>query len=130
FAPAAGPIGPIYSPGLYTVPFTSPSSFAPFAPLPGGRHIDQNLRAPYTQQANLGIQYAVAKDFVLEVNGAYTGGRELLGVVDINTYDGRRACDGAEGATQGAKCAAAFAAGQIPAATFSGARLNPTLASD
>jgi Carboxypeptidase regulatory-like domain/TonB dependent receptor len=132
FAPAAGPIGPIDSPGLYTVPFTNPSPFAPFAPLPGGRHIDQNLRAPYTQQANLGIQYAVAKDFVLEVNGAYTGGRELLGVVDINTYDGRRACDGttASGATQAAKCAAAFAAGQIPAATFSGARLNPTLASD
>jgi Carboxypeptidase regulatory-like domain/TonB dependent receptor len=132
FAPAAGAIGPIDSPGLYTVPFTNPSPFAPFAPLPGGRHIDQNLRAPYTQQANLGVQYAVAKDFVLEVNGAYTGGRALLGIVDINTYNGRRACDGAtaSGATQAAKCAAAFAAGQIPAATFTARRLNPTLASD
>jgi Carboxypeptidase regulatory-like domain/TonB dependent receptor len=130
FAPAAGAIGPIDSPGLYGVPFTNPGPFAPFASRPSGRHIDQNLRAPYTQQANLGIQYAVAKDFVLEVNGAYTGGRELLGVVDINTYDGRRACDGAEGATQGAKCAAAAAAGEIPAATFTAARLNPTLASD
>jgi Carboxypeptidase regulatory-like domain/TonB dependent receptor len=130
FAPAAGAIGPIDSPGLYGVPFTNPAPFAPFASLPSGRHINQNLRAPYTQQANLGIQYAVAKDFVLEVNGAYTGGRALIGVVDINTYNGRRACDGAEGATQGAKCAAAFAAGQIPAATFTAARLNPTLASD
>jgi hypothetical protein len=130
FVPGAGAIGPINSPGLYSVPFTNPAPFLPFAPLPSGRHMDQNLRSPYTQQANLGFQYAVAKDFVLEVNGAYTGGRALIGVVDINTYDGRRACDGAEGATQGAKCAAAFAAGEIPAATFTGRRLNPTLASD
>jgi hypothetical protein len=130
FVPAAGAIGPIDSPGLYTVPFTSPAPFAPFAPLPSGRHIDQNLRAPYTQQANLGIQYGLSKDFVLEVNGTYTGGRELIGVVDVNTYNGRRACDGAEGAAQGAKCAAAFAAGEIPSATFTGRRPNPTLASD
>ena len=130
FVPAAGPIGPIDSPGLYGVPFTNPAPFAPFAPLPSGRHMDQNLRSPYTQQANLGVQYQVARDFVLEVDGAYTGGRALIGVVDSNTYDGRRACDGAEGAAQGAKCAAAFAAGHIPAATFTGRRLNPTLASD
>ncbi len=130
FAPAAGPIGPIDSPGLYTVPFTNPAPFAPFAPLPSGRHMDQNLRAPYTEQANLGIQYAVARDFVLEVDGSYTGGRALTGVVDANTYDGRRVCDGAEGSVQNAKCAAAFASGQIPAATFTGRRLNPTLASD
>ena len=130
FTPAAGAIGPIDSPGLYGVPFTNPGPFAPFASLPSGRHIDQNLRAPYTQQASLGIQYAVAKDFVLEVNGAYTGGRELLGVVDVNTYDGRTACDGREGAGQGAKCTAAAAAGEIPFAAFSGARPNPTLASD
>jgi hypothetical protein len=130
FVPGAGAIGPIDSPGLYSVPFTNPAPFLPFAPLPSGRHMDQNLRSPYTQQANLGFQYSVAKDFVLEVNGAYTGGRALIGVVDINTYDGRRACDGAEGTVQNAKCAAAFAAGQIPAATFTGRRLNPTLASD
>ena len=130
FVPAAGAIGPIDSPGLYTVPFTNPAPFAPFAPLPSGRHIDQHLRAPYTQQANLGVQYQVARDFVLEVDGAYTGGRALLGIVDSNTFDGRRACDGAEGAVQNAKCDAAFAAGQIPAARFTGRRLNPTLASD
>jgi hypothetical protein len=130
FVPSAGPIGPIDSPGLYGVPFTNPGPFAPFAPLPGGRHIDQNLRAPYTQQANLGVQYALARDFVLEVDGTYTGGRALIGVVDANTYNGRRACDGAEGAAQTAKCAAAFTAGEIPAATFTGARLNSTLASD
>src|SRR5215472_3767177 len=126
--PAAGPIGPIDSPGLYGVPFTNPAPFANFAPLPSGRHIDQNLRAPYTQQANLGIQYQVAPDFVLEVNGAYTGGRELIGVVDSNTYDGRRACTSTTNPR--AACKAAFAAGEIPSVAFSSARLNPTLASD
>lgn len=130
FVPSAGPIGPIDSPGLYGVPFTNPGPFAPFAPLPSGRHMDQNLRAPYTQQANLGVQYALASNFVLEVDGTYTGGRALIGVVDANTYNGRRACDGAEGAVQTAKCGAAFTAGEIPAATFTGARLNSTLASD
>jgi len=128
FVPAAGAIGPIDSPGLYSVPFTNPAPFAPFAPLPGGRHIDQNLRAPYTQQANLGVQYGVTKDMVLEVNGTYTGGRALIGVVDANTFDGRTACTSAKNPRT--VCKAAFAAGEIPEVSFTSGRLNPTLASD
>jgi hypothetical protein len=121
----APPVGPLATPGLYGVPFTSPQPFKRFAGLPAPRHMDQNLETPYTQQYNLGVQWGFAKNFVLEVNGAYTGGRALTGVIDINTYDGRTAC-----VTARAACVAAFNAGQIPSKTFSSRRVNTSFAGD
>jgi Carboxypeptidase regulatory-like domain/TonB dependent receptor len=122
------PAGSIATPGLYADPFTNTQGFLAFAAKPGGRHMDQNLETPYTQQANVGVQYAMAKDFVLEVDGAYTGGRKLMGVYDANTFDGRIACTSAT--SPRAVCKAAFAAGEIPSVSFTSARLNSTLASD
>ncbi len=122
-------VGNFATPGLYAVPFTKTQTFVPFAPVPSGRHIDQNLETPYTQQANLGVQYGLAKDFVLEVNGTYTGGRKLIGVFDINTFPGRLACNGSV-KTQVTLCTAAFNAGEIPKATFTTRRINTTLAAD
>jgi len=108
------------------VPFTNTQTFLPFAPVPSGRHMDQNLKTPYTQQANFGLQYGLAKDLALEVDGTYTGGRELIGVFDdINTFAGRTACSSAR-----AVCTAAFNAGEIPKAKFTSRRINPTLSSD
>ncbi len=124
----APPVGPIVTPGLYGVPFTSPQPFQAFAGLPAPRHIDQNLVTPYTQQYNLGVQWGFAKNFALEVDGTYTGGRSLTGIIDINTYDGRRACPA--GNTRAA-CAAAAAAGLIPASgAFSTRRVNTSFAGD
>jgi Carboxypeptidase regulatory-like domain/TonB dependent receptor len=123
------PVGNFATPGLYAVPFTNTKTFLPFAPVPSGRHIDQNLQTPYTQQANFGVQYGLAKDLVLEVNGTYTGGRKLIGVFDINTYPGRLACNGSV-KSQNTLCTAAFNAGEIPKATFTTQRINTTLASD
>ena len=119
------PAGNITTPGLYAVPFTNTQGFAPFNPTPSGRHMDQNLRAPYTQQLNLGIQYGLGKSMVLEVNGTYTGGRALIGLLDINTFDGRVGCSSAR-----AVCVAAFNANEIPKTTFITRRINTTLASD
>jgi hypothetical protein len=124
----AAPAGPIATPGLYGLPFTNTQAFKVFAALPSGRHMDQNLKTPYTQQANIGVQYALPKQLVLEVNGAYTGGRELTGVYDLNTYDGRTACTSATNPR--AVCKAAFTAGEIPAVSFTSQRINSTLSSD
>lgn len=128
----APPVGPLATPGLYGVPFTSPQPFQRFAGKPAPRHMDQNLVTPYTQQATLGMQWGFAKNFVLEVNGTYTGGRELTGIRDINTYDGRTACPFVSSLSQAsAQCQAAAAAGVIPAAGFiSTRRVNSSFAGD
>src|SRR5262249_32649625 len=128
----APPVGPLATPGLYGVPFNSPQPFQAFAGVPAPRHMDQNLVTPYTQQTNLGVQWGFARNFVLEVNGTYTGGRELTGILDINTYDGRRACISANPLTaQGQACLAAAAAGDIPASgLISSRRVNTAFAGD
>jgi hypothetical protein len=40
-------------------------------------------------QTSFGLQYALAKDFVLEASYVGTLGRKLLGIVNRNTFDGR-----------------------------------------
>ena len=89
------PMGPLKNFGLLTVPFTSNSLFLSPAIFPNGlpkpvpRHMDQNLLTPYYMQTSFGLQYALAKDFVLETNYVGTLGRKLLGIVNRNTFDGR-----------------------------------------
>jgi hypothetical protein len=89
------PLGPLKNPGLLTVPFTSNASFVDPAFFPNGlpkpvpRHMDQNMVAPYYMQYNLGVQYSLAKDYVIEANYVGTLGRKLLGIVNRNTFDGR-----------------------------------------
>ncbi|MFY9558075.1 MAG: TonB-dependent receptor [Blastocatellia bacterium] len=83
--------GPLSTPGLFTVPFSSTSLFADPAnlPAPSPRHMDQNLVTPFLYQAFLGVQREVAKTTVVEVNYITTLGRQLTGVVNINTFNGR-----------------------------------------
>jgi hypothetical protein len=85
------PSGPLSTPGLFTVPFTSTSLFADPAnlPAPSPRHMDQNLVTPFNYQAFLGVQKELAKNTVVEVNYITTLGRQLSGVVNINTFNGR-----------------------------------------
>jgi Carboxypeptidase regulatory-like domain/TonB dependent receptor len=81
--------GNIDTPGLMTVPFTGTSAFGTLNTKARPRHMDQNMVAPYYQQFNFGVEYAIAKDFALEVNGVGTLGRKLLGIMNLNTFDGR-----------------------------------------
>jgi hypothetical protein len=95
-SPAFGgivPIGPLSSPGLFTVPFSEASraqfNNPAFAGLPAPRHMDENLKIPYVQQFFLGVQHEFLSDFLVEANYISTAGRGLTGVSDINTYPGR-----------------------------------------
>jgi hypothetical protein len=89
------PGGNLETPGIYTIPFTSTGQFINPAIFPNGlpaatlRQMDQNLVTPYYEQVSFGLQYALATDFALEVDYVGTFGKKLLGVIDVNTYDGR-----------------------------------------
>jgi len=94
FGGGAGlPAGPLSTPGLYANPFTNTNTRAfnnpAFNPVPSPRHMDENLRTPYIQQFNLGLQYEFIPNFVFEANYITTAGKELTGLIDINTFDGR-----------------------------------------
>ena len=119
------PVGPLATPGLYQVPFTSPADFAGFGGAPSPRQMDNNLVTAYIQQFHLGVEWEYAHDFVLSVNGIGTIGNKLVGIIDANTFDGRTACTSATPA-----CKAAFNAGEIPSPTFSQDRINISLAAD
>ena len=85
----------ITTPGIYTVPFTSfglfnsPTEFPNGPPLASPRAIDQNLVTAYYEQTNFGFQYEIAKDLIWETNYVGTFGRKLLGIKNLNTFDGR-----------------------------------------
>jgi len=87
--------GNLETPGIYGVPFTGTAQFVNPALFPNGlpaatlRHMDQNLYTPYYEQVNFGIQHEFAKDFVFEANYVGTFGKGLLGLVNMNTFDGR-----------------------------------------
>ena len=90
--------GPLHQPGLLSDPFTgnalfvSPATFPNGLPKPVPRHMDQNLVTPYYMQESFGLQYALAKDFVLEASYVGTMGRKLIGIENRNTFDGRNSC--------------------------------------
>ncbi len=83
-------VGPISSPGVYQVPFTSVAPWnipgAPSSP----RHMDQDLVAAYTEQWHFGTQYQFLKDYAVEINYVGTKGNKLTGIIEGNTFDGRR----------------------------------------
>ena len=90
------PAGGTYQPGLYAAPFNNQGEFNSTALFPGGlpktspRAITQNLVTAYYEQAFFGVQYELAKDMVLETNFVGTYGHKLLGILNLNTFPGRR----------------------------------------
>jgi hypothetical protein len=56
---------------------------------PSIRAMDQNLVTPYYEQAHIGVQYQLGKDFVLESNYVGTFGHKLLAILGRNIYDGQ-----------------------------------------
>jgi hypothetical protein len=101
-------------------PFTAnvPLEVAGAAPVP--RHVNQNLKTASYQQTHFGIE-TQKKGYVLEVNYINTLGRQLVGIMNANTFEGREAC-----ATT-AEQAACKAAGVT---NFSTARPNPAFGND
>src|ERR1700733_9494531 len=82
-------ITPAQGAALYTNPFVGTSVFVGAATPPSTRAMDENLVTPYYEQAHLGFQYEIAKDFVLESNYVGTFGHKLEAILGVDTYDGR-----------------------------------------
>jgi len=126
------PGGALETPGLFAVPFTaanvaglvSPTLFPNGLPKARPRHMNQDLSTPYYEQYSFGLQYQVAKDMALETNYIGTLGRKLIGIYNLNTFDGRLACSSGP-YTSGTPC---FDAG-FPNG-FSADRVNTTIGSD
>lgn len=67
-----------------TIPSTL-SGLAPFVGVPvSGIFVDPNLRTPYVQQYNLGVQWEFARHTVLEVGYVGNKGTKLLQIVNLN----------------------------------------------
>lgn len=114
--------GPMEQPNLYSVPFGGNSQYSKFGGTPIPRHIDQDLVTPYYEGAHLGIETALGRGYTLETNYIGTRGRKLVGLTDVNNYDGRTACP-ASGPS-----AACIAAGYPKG--FPSSRPNPVFNSD
>jgi Carboxypeptidase regulatory-like domain/TonB dependent receptor len=87
--------GALEQPQLLNIPFNANSLFSAYGGLPNPRHIDQRLVTAYYEQANLGVEYQLAKGYVVEANYIGTFGRKLVGLEDANNYDGRTSCSSA-----------------------------------
>jgi hypothetical protein len=85
--------GGLEQPALLNLPFNANSLFAAYGGKPVPRHVNQNLITAYYEQTNLGFEYQVARGLVVEANYIGTWGRKLVGLEDINNYDGRNACN-------------------------------------
>lgn len=84
-------ITPAQTTALNTYPFTGTSTFAGVGLTPSIRDIYQDLVTPYYEQVNLGFEYQLRKDVVLESNYVGTFGHKLIGIIDANLFDGEYA---------------------------------------
>lgn len=98
--------GPYSSPGFYSVPINI-GQFFPYATTPSARQMDQNLKTAYDEQVNLDVQHQFSDNWLLDVAYIGTFGHQLLGLVDVSTFDGREIGGG-----------------------YSSSRINPDLGSD
>lgn len=102
--------GALEQPELLDLPFTANALFVQYGGKPVPRHIDQRLVTAYYEQANLGIEYQLAKGYVFEADYIGTFGRKLVGLRDANNYDGRLACQALTDACKAAGFTAAVTA--------------------
>src|SRR6185503_764662 len=84
----ADPFVPLPLPSSFPTSATIPSVLSPLAPFVGvpvsGIFVDPNLRTPYLQQYNLGVQWEFMKNTVLEVGYVGNKGTKLLQVINLN----------------------------------------------
>jgi len=86
------------------------------------RHVNQNLKTAYYEQIHFGVETGI-KGYVVEANYVGTLGRQLVGLENINTFEGRVAC---KSATEKNACTAAG----LSSAEMSTARPNSSFAND
>ena len=84
-------ISPTQTTALDTYPFTGTSTFAGAGLTPALRAMDENLVTPYYEQANLGFEYQLGRNYVLESNYVGTFGHKLIGIIGANIFDGEYA---------------------------------------
>ncbi len=84
----ADPFVPLPLPTSFPTSATIPSVLSPVAPFVGvpvsGIFVDPQLRTPYVQQYNLGVQWEFMKNTVLEVGYVGNKGTKLLQVIALN----------------------------------------------
>ncbi len=89
----ADPFVPVPQPSAFPTAATIPSPLSPIAPFVGvpvsGVFVDPELKTPYVQQYNFGVQWEFAKNTVLEVGYVGNSGSKLLQVITLNqpVYD-------------------------------------------
>ncbi len=105
---------------LVSSPFTGNSFLSGAGAVP--RHVNQHLKTAYYEQLHFGVETGF-KGYVVEANYIGTLGRQLIGLMNANTFEGRLACNTA---AQKTACAAAG----LTTAQMSTARPNSTFASD
>lgn len=106
---------------LVTSPFTGNSALGGASAVP--RHVNQHLKTAYYEQIHFGIETNVLKGYVIEANYIGTLGRQLVGLMNANTFEGRVACSSAaQKATAGCKA--------LTAQQQSTARPNATFGND
>ena len=84
----AAPFVNLPAPSTFPTSATIPSVLSGLAPFVGvpvsGIFVDPNLRTPYVQQYNLGLQWEFAKNTVLEFGYVGNKGTKLLQVINLN----------------------------------------------
>jgi len=84
----ASPFVTLPPPSSFPTAATIPSVLSPLAPILGvpvsGIFVDPNLRTPYVQQYNMGVQWEFMKNTVLEVGYVGNKGTKLLQVINLN----------------------------------------------
>jgi hypothetical protein len=89
----ADPFIPMPAPSSFPTAATIPSPLSPLSPFVGvpiaGIFVDPELKTPYVQQYNIGLQWQLAKNFVWDIGYVGNGGRRILQVVTLNqpTYN-------------------------------------------
>lgn len=82
------PFIPLPLPSQFPVIPTLPSPLSPLSPLVGvpvaGVYVDPNLRTPYIQQFNFGLQWGFWKNYVFDIGYVGNKGTNLLQVISPN----------------------------------------------
>jgi hypothetical protein len=120
FEEGAAPIQNDLRAGLVTSPFTGNNLLSGAGAVP--RHVNQNLKTAYYEQIHFGVETGI-KGYVFEANYIGTLGRQLVGLMNANTFEGRVACNSAAEKT-------ACAAAGLTTAQMSTKRPNSTFGND
>lgn len=109
------------TPELVQNPFVGNADLPTGAAVP--RHVNQHLKTAYYENIHFGFETNILNGYVIEANYIGTLGRQLVGIMNANTFEGRVACSSS---AQQDACAAAG----LTTAQMSTARPNSTFGND